>query len=131
MALDELELAAIRAESERTVMVQSAQVLRNTAQTAVSDMLGGGGIQADWLPSGPVIACRLKVHRPKAEEVVAGQVRSLTMFEARFPVGTDLLVTDRVDVLNGDYPGTYEVASITSGQAEMVLLYCWLTLVEA
>lgn len=129
--LDAAELAEIRTEAERTVLVQSAQILRNTGQSAAGDNLGGGGLLGDWEPFGVVVSCRLKVHRPKAEEVVAGQVRSLTMFEARFPVGTDLLVTDRVDVLNGDYPGTYSVASVTSGQAEMVLLYCWLTLVEA
>ena len=130
MSLDALELVAIRAEAERSVLVQTAQVIRNTGQTAVGDALGGGGLVSAWQPSGPVVACRLKVHRPKAEELVDGQVRSLTMFEARFPVGTDLLVTDRVQVLNGDYPGTFSVASVTSGQAEMILLYCWLTLVE-
>ncbi len=130
MALDQDELAAIRAEAERTILVQSAQVMRNSGQTAASDSLGGGGVQADWQNVGDPVATRLKVHRPKAEEVVAGQVRSMTLFEARFPVGTDIRVTDRVDVLTGDYPGLYSVESVSSGQAEMVMLYCWLTSVE-
>ena len=117
-------------EAYRMVLSQSAQILRNVDQTAASDNLGGGGSLGDFEPFGLPVMCRLKVHRPKVEEVVAGQVRSLTLYETRFPVGTDLLASDRVQVLTGDYPGLYSVSSVEEGQSEMVFLYCWLESVE-
>ena len=117
MALDALEMAAIRANAYAEALTDTGQIIRNTSQTAASDALGGGGVQADYQNVGSPIQCRLKIHRPKAEEVVAGQVRSMTMFETRWPVGTDIREYDRVQITSGDYPGLYDVSSVERGQS--------------
>ena len=131
MALDTDELAAIRAEAERTILTDTAQILRNTAQTADSDALGGGGVSADWQPLGYPVPCRIaKIYRPRPELVISGQVRGTLTYETRFPVGTDIVESDRVQVTGGAYDGTYYVAEIGKGQSEMIMLYVQLGHVE-
>lgn len=131
MALAAGELAAIRAEAERTILTESAQILRNTSQSSASDSLGGGGVQGDWKPAGDGVACRVaKVYRPKPEDIVAGQVRAMLMYETRFAVGVELLPTDRVRILTGVYPGLYSVSNVAQGQSEAILLYVWLASIE-
>ena len=99
------ELAGMR-ETVAGVRMETASVLRNTP---ASD--GAGGETEAWAQVG-AFPCELVRLGQGNEAVEADKIASLTHWELRFAVGTDVRVRDRISVSGR----TYEVNDLDTGK---------------